>query len=277
MITAERTKYWCIPRIRNLELLHASYITHSFARHTHEGYGIGVIEEGALGFTYHGENLVAPAGTINLVNPGEPHNGFAAVASGWTYRMFYFDASLIGRALSEMADRPMDIPYFRPGVIRDPCLADMIRNLHLEFERDGVPLLRRESGFLRMLARLISGHGEKIPEHRHVGNEPGAVTRAREYIESHFHADISIEDLSRVADLSRFHLIRVFTNEMGLPPHAYLTQVRINHAKKRLAQGAPIAEVALDTGFTDQSHLTRHFKRITGLTPGRYSNFVQDG
>ena len=72
-------------------------------------------------------------------------------------------------------------------------------------------------------------------------------------------------------NFSPFHLVRVFRAATGLPPHAYLTQVRLQHAKRLLAAGALIAWVAADTGFTDQSHLARHFKQVTGVTPGQYA------
>ena len=69
---------------------------------------------------------------------------------------------------------------------------------------------------------------------------------------------------------------RVFHDEVGLPPHAYLTQVRVNRARRLLSQGWPITEVAFEVGFVDQSHLNKRFKRITGMTPGQYRKNVQD-
>ncbi len=272
----EQTKFWCFPKIDNLEILHASYVNHSFSRHTHEGYGVGVIEKGALGFYYHGENLVASPGTINLVNPDDPHDGFSANEAGWTYRMFYLDAYQLQKAVSEIADSPKNIPFFRAGVIQDPYLANIIRELHLNFERKGVSTIERESGLLWMLTQLISRHAYDKPSPNLIGNEHHAVKRVREYIEAYYNLDISIKELSKITGLSRFHMIRVFKKEVGIPPHAYLTQIRVKHAKVKLTKGSSIADTAIDTGFADQSHLTRHFKRITGITPGRYSNFVQD-
>jgi AraC-like DNA-binding protein len=81
---------------------------------------------------------------------------------------------------------------------------------------------------------------------------------------------IGVEDLTEIAQLSRFHLMRTFRRDVGLSPHAYLTQIRVEAAKKLLSEGASIVDVASDIGFTDQSHFTRHFKRITGVTPGQY-------
>ncbi|MBN1878220.1 MAG: AraC family ligand binding domain-containing protein [Anaerolineae bacterium] len=87
----ETTKVWRIPKLEVLELLRAKYVTQSFPRHTHQRYAIGVIEDGALGFYYRGENVVASRGNINLCIPGEIHTGYSASEAGWVYRMFYFD------------------------------------------------------------------------------------------------------------------------------------------------------------------------------------------
>ncbi|MDY6953262.1 MAG: AraC family transcriptional regulator, partial [Thermodesulfobacteriota bacterium] len=119
-------------------------------------------------------------------------------------------------------------------------------------------------------------HADAPPPLGTVGRERKRVKRAREYMEAHFHEDISLHQLASLAHLSPFHFVRVFRKELGLPPHAYLTQVRVNRAKALLAKGSKIADTAFDTGFADQSHLTRHFKRITGVTPGQYRKIVQD-
>jgi transcriptional regulator GlxA family with amidase domain len=74
-----------------------------------------------------------------------------------------------------------------------------------------------------------------------------------------------------VSGLSRFHLLRVFSKEIGLPPHAYQIRLRIERARTMLRKGIPPALVAGATGFADQSHFTRHFKRVWGITPARYA------
>ncbi len=107
----EQTKLWRVPKLGNLELMHAAYLTQTFARHTHEGFAVGVIESGALGFDYRGESLIASPGTINLANPDEAHTGHAAAESGWTYRMFYLDAVLLEQA----AAAPNRFLFFSPA------------------------------------------------------------------------------------------------------------------------------------------------------------------
>ncbi|UCD50452.1 MAG: AraC family transcriptional regulator [Phycisphaerales bacterium] len=274
--STERVKLWRRPELGGVELLRAHYVTQTFNRHTHDGFAVGVIEDGALGFYYHGENVVAPAGMINLVNPGEVHTGHAATECGWTYRMFYFGADLLQDAASEIAGRQAAIPFFRKGVLSDESLADALRALHTGLERGQLSRLEIESRFLAVLTQLIDRHAESKPNLRPVTREPAAVRRARAYIEACYAENISVRKLASVAHLSPFHFIRVFQAQTGMPPHAYLMQTRVRRARALLAQGWRIVDAAYDTGFVDQSHLTKHFKRTLGFTPGQYRNSVQD-
>lgn len=108
-----------------------------------------------------------------------------------------------------------------------------------------------------------------------IGKQKKEVNRAREYIEDNYKENISIETLSTICGLSPFHLIRVFGQSIGVPPHIYLKQVRIKRAKELLAKGFPALFVAHEMGFVDQSHFSKQFKQITGITPRKYSNFIQ--
>jgi AraC-like DNA-binding protein len=97
-----------------------------------------------------------------------------------------------------------------------------------------------------------------------------AVRDAREHIDSHFDRPVSLRDLADLTGASPFHLLRSFNRQIGLPPAAYQNQLRIEQAKRLLRTGHGIADTAAAVGFSDQSHLTRHFQRIVGTTPGRY-------
>lgn len=266
----ERVKFWRAHELDQLELLHATYITHAFARHIHTGFAIGVIEQGAEKFYYQGAEHVAPAGHVVVINPGEVHTGQAAGKNGWTYRMLYPEITLVQRAMAEVSGRPKDIPDFPQPVIRDDDIVERIRHLHLTLENPATTPLERESLFVSTLIRLISGHakpGFKLPP---AGRERQAVRRARDYLETHYAENVLLEQLAAIVHLSPFHFLRAFRTETGLPPHAYLNQVRVERAKVLLAQGWPVVQVACETGFTDQSHLTKRFKGIVGVSPGQY-------
>ncbi|HYO90457.1 MAG TPA: AraC family transcriptional regulator, partial [Pyrinomonadaceae bacterium] len=152
-------------------------------------------------------------------------------------------------------------------------------DLHFALEQPSSSL-ERQVLLLELLAVLITRFAEQRPRSRSFGLERQAISRARDYLIEHYAENVSLEHLARLAALSPFHFNRVFSEHFGMPPHAFQTQVRVARAKALLREGRAISQVASQTGFADQSHLNRHFKRLVGVTPGQYcsgSKNVQDG
>jgi len=267
---AEQTKFWRAPTIGDVELLHATYITHSFVPHSHEGYAIGVIEAGAETFAYRGATHVAGMGQVVVINPGEIHTGQAYTAAGWSYRMLYPAAGLLQQAAAQLAGRAGDYPFFRHAVITDPLLAQQLGHFHRQVEQ-GVTALEEASGWVALLTGLIGRHADS---QRGVLHTPPAdrvlLQQALRYLAEHYPTNVTLDELAAHVHLSPYHLLRTFKSAFGLPPHAYLNQLRVQRAQTLLRAGLPIAEVALQVGFHDQSHLTRHFKRVVGVPPGVY-------
>jgi AraC-like DNA-binding protein len=276
MTTNERVNIRTPPGQAGLQLMQASFRTRSFARHSHEGYGIGVIEQGALGFYYRGENVVAPAGQINTVNPDEVHTGHPANEQGWTYRMFYCSPAFMQRMAADVAGKPVPHPLFTSGVIEDDQMAYLVRLTHVRLMDGTIPRLEQENLLLTLFAGLFARHTYAPLPMVRAGNEPNPIRRAIDYLEAHFAEDVDVGTLAAVACLSPFHFIRVFSRQTGMTPHAWLMQLRVRKAVALLNQGISIAEVAVQTGCSDQSHLNRLFKRYLGYTPGQLRNSVQD-
>lgn len=277
-ISRETAKFWHDPALSDLELLHATYITHSFAQHTHDGYSICVIERGIDRFAYRHGVHDAPADSIVLINPGESHTGAAGSKGGWTYRAFYPSTDLLQRAASELVGRQHGVPFFPEPVVNDPLSARLLFDLHRALE-DSDSALESESRLLWTMAQLVLRHADDRPSPSKISVEREYIKKARLYLEEHYAENVSLDELAWHTGLSPFYLLRVFQRTVGLSPHVYLTQVRIRQARKLLRAGMPIAEVALNVGFVDQSHLTRSFKRTVGVPPGQYlqvRNFVQD-
>ena len=269
----ERTKLWRAADIGEVELLHAKYVSYSFARHTHEGAAIGVIEDGAERFWYHGANHVATKGNILVFNPGEVHTGEAADERGWTFRIFYMDARLLQRAAAEVSAQQKDVPFFREPIVRDAHLADLLLSLHRTLE-SGASTLKRQSLFIWTLAQLVRKHADDRPVQRPLGSKRPAVKLIKDYLEDRYHENISLDELTHLTGMSSYALIRAFRDEVGLPPHAFLNQIRIDRARRLLRRGDTLADTAFSTGFVDQSHFTKHFKKMVGVTPGRYREHI---
>jgi AraC-like DNA-binding protein len=265
----ECARIWRADDLGDIELLHARYITYSFAKHTHEGAAIGVIEDGSESFYYRGAIHTAPAGQVVVFNPNEAHTGEGATEHGWRFRMFYFDPLLLQKAAQEVAGRPRDIPFFSSPVIQNVETAEMLRKLHVSLESEGTAL-ERQSRFLWTFAQLSKHHADDPSIERILGDEKSVVKVIRGYLEDHYTSNVTLDEIAALSGLSAYHLIRVFRSVVGLPPHAYLEQVRIHRARQFLRTGQAIADVAFRTGFTDQSHFSRHFKKLTGVTPGQY-------
>lgn len=266
----EKVRFLKFPDIGNLELLHASYKKQTFTPHYHEGLVIGVIEKGNLGFDYRGERVVASAGQINIADPGEVHNGFSVSKQGWQYRMFYLKPGHLDRICNDMCDKIHPLPFFKQGVIKDHALAGQIQLLHRDFENPDISLLEKESRFCTMISNFIFRHSLQKASPVFSGSEKKAVTRIKEFMQDFYDTTICLDDLSRVAGISRYYLLRVFAKETGLTPHAYLNLARVTKARELMEKKVPIIEAALATGFFDQSHLNRVFKKIYGITPGQF-------
>lgn len=266
---------WKPKGLGGVECLRAEHVGVRFARHFHEGYAVGVIESGALGFRYLGRDCVAAAGAVNMVVPGEVHDGHPASPQGFAYRMFYLDAPVVERLAGELDGQGVKIPDFPGGVIQDVQLASALRRLHLDLEAGSTTLLERQSRLSTILSAWISRHAERKARVR-PADEPRAVSRAREYLRERASSPVSLDELSRASGLSGFRLNRQFSRFVGLAPHAYQVMLRVEQARALIASGRSVSDAALESGFCDQSHLTRHFRRITGLTPGAYGKIVQD-
>lgn len=250
--------------------MRATYITHAFPKHCHDSFGIGVIETGTLAYHTKAGQYLIPAGNLVVINPGQVHWGGAADATGFSYRILYPDPVILAQIIQSITDRQLTAPYFPISHLQDRGLARRLLQLHTALEAESALKLQCESGLITMLARLITRHAQAPPALPTLGPERQAVQHVRDYLEACYSENVSLEQLARLANLKPLRLLRVFRKVVGLPPHAYLIQVRINQAKHFLKSGMAIAQVAVETGFTDQSHLTRHFKRFVGVTPKQY-------
>ena len=262
----EVAEMWQARAFGGLELLRASFDSFRFTPHIHEEYMLVVTEAGAAKVHTLGRVQLVEPGSVIILNPNVVHGGGPTGTATWRYRAFYPSAELMQRATRGIIN---GLPRFASGVVRDPQLAARLLAAHHTLEGSHSELAR-ESMLLDALSDLVSRHADGGDAEKTVGGEHYAVRVAREYLDAQPAQNISLDELAGVAGVSPFHLSRVFRRETGLSPHAYQIVVRARHAKTLLGQGLPIAQVAVAAGFFDQAHLTRHFKRIYGVTPGRY-------
>ena len=254
------------------EFLFADYRDFVFPAHLHETFAIGVIEAGGQRFRPgRASALVMPAGTLCAINPGVVHEGRPATEQGWRYRMFYPSPALVASKLEHSQRGPLSGDWgLARHVIDDRELYREFLTLHVSSQLEET-LLERQTRIADFLLRLFERHGNFSPERNQLKLAPRTVARVRDYLHSMYQQQVSVADLAQAAGVSGTHVIRAFSAGTGMPPHAYLVSLRVERAKALLREGRSAAEAALETGFYDQSQLTRHFKRLTGVTPGRFA------
>ena len=270
--TKEKASFWRAPRFRNMECMAATFVTHEFKPHAHDTFAIGAIESGCQVACIRGERELTGPGALYLLNPGEMHDGAPGVSEGYRYRMIYPDLEMLTEILQETTGRIFSgTPHFSRQLLVDEGLAAAFHRAHRSTE-DGLEPLAAEEAMYRVLSEMFSRYGSIIVAPIDTRNERGGAAMARDYLSTHFHRELSLKELADISGLSRAHLIRSFRQHFFITPHAFQTDLRIRHARKLLRDGATPTEAALECGFADQAHLTRHFKARTGLTPAVYRN-----
>ena len=264
----EWSRYYRFDESNSVPALHARFVAHRYARHAHDHFVVGLVESGAQAYWYRGLRHITPPGRVFVVNPGEPHTGEAATSGGYVYRTLYPNPDWLARISEDIGSRAR-IPFLKGAVLHDPILAARLSRFHKALAEQA-PRVERESLLLEAMARLVSRHADTQVTPRPAGEERPAVRKAREYIEANFANELSLFTLSGMVALSPYYFARAFENETGLPPHAYLEGVRVQKARECLDRGETIVSTALSVGYSDQSHLTRRFKRFLGITPGQY-------
>lgn len=235
--------------------------TRGFARHTHDQFGIGVVECGAQTSASGRGQVRVRAGDLITVNPGEVHDGLPVDDRGRVWHMLYLDPEVLARLTGQQGE-------FAFPVLRRPGLAERFRRL-FKAVRDPAQSLLTEAELVGLAAALDDRPQQPLA--------PGGVARAVAALRDDPARPASLADLSATAGLSRFHFLRSFAAATGLTPHAFQMQARLHLARRLIMAGQPLSAAAAEAGFADQSHLTRLFARSYGMTPGGYArNFVQD-
>ncbi|ASU83439.1 AraC family transcriptional regulator [Nocardiopsis gilva YIM 90087] len=266
----ERARFWRHPGLPGIDLLKAHYVRHSFNRHTHDTYAIGVIEDGIEEFAYRGATHRVGRGDLVVVEPEEVHTGHAGTPEGWRYRMLYPEVDVVAQAARDLG--MPDVPGFGASGTGDPASGGLMRTAHRAAEhgdRLSASTLMRQA-----LHHLLSRHARARPADPGPQGPDRAVAEARDLLHARLADPPSLDELAAAVDVSPFALLRAFRAAHGLPPHAYLNNLRVLRARRLLAAGMRPAAVAGELGFADQPHLTRHFKRQLGVTPGSFRQGV---
>jgi AraC-like DNA-binding protein len=259
------SRYWHSAD-RPLEAMHAHFERHVYHRHSHESYSFGVTESGAQSFTCRGAAHTSATGMVMAFNPDDPHDGHAGDELGFTYRMVHIGPDLVADVLADRAGRRTGLPLFAAPVIEDPLIAANLRALHAAL-LGGAPALRRDE----LLTATVAAVCRRATGPPRTPRDAARVADvARRLIDDAPFADVTADDLAAATGRTRYAVYRAFRSAYGMAPSDYQRQLRLRAARRLIAQGRPLSDIAARTGFADQAHLTRWFSRYYGITPGSF-------
>lgn len=240
------------------EVLHARFEHHVYPAHTHDSWSVLLIDDGAVSYDLDRHAHEAVPAAVTLLPPHVPHDGRTAVPGDpFRKRVLYLDPEwLPAHAADAAARHPM---------LGTPDIVGTVERIQEALAAPGDALT--VEGELLGLAQLVRPH---LGESEETTSDRPLAQRLRRHLDDRFREAFTIAEVAESLGSSRSHLVRVFSQAFGIAPHGYVVGRRVDSARRLLLDGSSPAEAAPASGFHDQAHLTRHFRRVLGTTPGRF-------
>jgi AraC-like DNA-binding protein len=249
-----------------IERLEAHFYGPAFSPHRHDTYAIGITLSGLQSFRFRGAQWHCLPGQYHILHPDEMHDGAAGTDEGFSYRMVYIDPGLIQDAL-----HGSPLPFVTNPVMDATCRLEAygVEMWDIDEDIDDVARIELVLAAADLLVGASSGAAGKsclLALDR--------LSRVRDLIAACPSERRSMDELERLSGLDRWTLARQFRTAFGTSPGRFRTMRQLDHLRRLLKHGVPLAEASIDAGFADQSHMSRHFKKAYGLTPGAWVSAI---
>lgn len=266
--SCDGTRDWIrvAPSYGGVERSEAFFAARGFAPHRHDTYSIGITLEGVQCSRYRGGTMHSVAGQVFVLHPDEIHDGRAGTRNGFRYRTIYVDPWLIGAALDR---ERAPLPFVRQGISDNPRIAATIVQAFDDVARPLDALLQNQ--IVLELAEAMAEADKSIKRRPLSAVHWRAVRQARELLDASIQDGVGSEEIEAATGLTRYALARHFRACLGTSPYRYLVMRRLDCARELIRTGSSLADAALASGFADQAHMTRHFKRAYGMPPGQWA------
>ena len=246
-----RVKTQNLPLFDGIELKSATFREREFPAHFHDSFAITVIEQGCERVLREGREAVQYARTVSVINPGEVHANRFFDGDAWHYKSFYLNADAMRFLLGGEA-------WFSAQIMEDELFAEAVSRFHQ---------VANEQHLCELLPFFQQYRTEKCPND---SPAPPFLDDATAYLRRHLSEKVALDEVARHCRTDKFKLLRAFKKAQGITPGAYLMLCRIQHAKRLMQSALPLTQVALESGFYDQSHFIHAFKRHVGVRPQEY-------
>lgn len=253
-----------------MELSRARFTSFAFEKHVHLDYHIGVVSHGAQQYLHKGQHYQLTPNCLSTLNPDESHNGQSIDPSGYCAHVMSLPVNFINDIATELKQKSL---FFNAPIAEDLQLRQQFLLLHqlLTEQQHSVSSLQTETLLTAFITELFCRYAA-------ITGETTSTTKLsltqmdmiKQQLHEQLHGNIELASLANSIDLSKFQFLRQFKSATGMTPHAYLTRLRLEYAKKALIRGNTAIDTAYLVGFFDQSHFNKAFKRAFLTTPAQF-------
>jgi len=240
----------------------------NFEKHYHDTYTIGLTYRGFLKSYNLNNYFESYSCSCRVNNPGEIHGG---LSKEWSHVNFYPRVELLANIYEQIFTQKR-LPIFEKHIIYDKTLFSKL-NLFFHSVSNKSDAIQIESNLIDALSYLIINYTTYTKKFSDIFDNKKIIKDTLSFIGDSIEQNITLDILAKNCSLSKYHFLRVFKKELGLTPHSFIINERINRANILMQQGISISEAGQMVGFSDQSHFTRTFKKYFGYTPKK-SNFI---
>ncbi|MEA1915454.1 MAG: AraC family transcriptional regulator [Campylobacterota bacterium] len=246
-----------------------------FNEHSHQTLSVGAVEQGVVSYLHAKNEYVLKPNELSVINPNIVHACNPKQSQSRTYHMIYVDVEWckgIQQSLFDHVDK--FIPVSTVQVMDKDLFEKYLKLNYLLLDEKAFDLEKEESlqMFFSELFLLYCDNSVKLE--KSISCNTQRISKAKEYIKNNCRLNLTVKKISSEVGLSEFYFIKIFKQNVHLTPHAFLLNEKINLAKELLRAKNSILDVALEVGFSDQSHLNRVFKKHVAATPYEYQQSI---
>ncbi len=269
--TQDKITYQRLQDTNGLMLSDAHYQGFAFKPHYHLDYHIGVISKGLQKQNLNGNRLLLGDGSVSIMPPGQIHDGEGQAGGDYLLKTIRIEPELLIDYGIDICDAEIDL--HRPGISQhDPKLARQLIQLHTQLgQQQRLNDMASETQLMQVLQPIFQQLHQLKPCADNGKLNKVQLQKVVDYCQALLDNKINLADLSGLLDLSRYQFLRRFARSVGMTPHAWLLQLRLEKACQLLRRtDNPHKDIAAEVGFFDESHFSRAFKRHYGVTPSHY-------
>ena len=255
-----------------IEAYKFSGINQKFPNHFHDYYVIGAITKGQSIFYSKNYSKDLHKNDLLLLNPQDNHACEPCPDKLFEYYGLNVPQETM-QALNKELTGKDTFPVFKKPVEQNIFLVNLLKQIYTMIKKNTTAFKKQEN-FYFFMDQLLSEYTTAQPIQKEELRKELAIVC--QHMESNYAQNITLAELATISGLSKYHLLRSFVREKGISPYRYLETIRINKAKELLQKQIPVHQVAIDTGFSDQSHFSNFFKEFIGLTPKQYMNIFKE-